>query len=80
MNASQQLRNVAGQITGILAMIEQKRDCADVLPQLQAAKAGIEKGIALYLETEMEQCLAASQASPVQRKKLEMLVRVLSKT
>ena len=37
------LKNVAGQINGIVKMIENEKECIDIINQLKAAQAGLKK-------------------------------------
>lgn len=57
-----QLALTAGHITSIKRMVEEERPCADVLIQLAAVRAAIDRASRLVLEDHVESCLrGASQ-------------------
>lgn len=41
------IKRVSGQVIGILAMIEENRDCQDLIMQLKAARSSLDKTIKL---------------------------------
>jgi DNA-binding FrmR family transcriptional regulator len=42
MNISQRINRLIGQLRGIERMVEEKRDCAEILQQIQAVKKAID--------------------------------------
>lgn len=53
------LRRVQGQVGGIIRMIEEGRDCADVVTQLAAASRALDRAGFRIIATGMRQCLEA---------------------
>jgi DNA-binding FrmR family transcriptional regulator len=51
------LRRVEGQVRGLVKMIDEGRHCEDVLTQLMAARAGLEKAGLMLLDHHMEECV-----------------------
>lgn len=51
------LRRVQGQIAGIVRMIEEGRDCKDVVTQLAAASKALDKAGFKIIATGLQQCL-----------------------
>ena len=51
------LRRVQGQVGGIIRMIEEGRDCADVVTQLAAASRALDKAGFKIIATGMRQCM-----------------------
>lgn len=51
------LRRIEGQIRGVLRMLEEKQDCKDVVTQLSASRAAIDRAIGLIVGTNLEHCL-----------------------
>lgn len=51
------LRRVEGQIAGIVRMIEEGRDCADVVTQLAAASRALDRAGFKIIATGLRQCL-----------------------
>lgn len=52
-----QLARTAGHVTSIKRMVEEGRPCADVLIQLAAVRAAIDRASKLVLEDHVESCL-----------------------
>jgi DNA-binding FrmR family transcriptional regulator len=57
------LKRVQGQIGGIIRMIEDGRDCADVVTQLAAAARALDRAGFKIIATGMRQCLAQDDAA-----------------
>jgi CsoR family transcriptional regulator, copper-sensing transcriptional repressor len=51
------LRRVQGQVGGIIRMIEEGRDCTDVVTQLAAASRALDRAGFRIIATGMRQCL-----------------------
>lgn len=51
------LNKIAGQINGVIKMIEDKRYCIDILQQLSAVKSAINSLQANLLETHLTNCV-----------------------
>ncbi|MHA6632033.1 metal-sensitive transcriptional regulator [Pseudonocardia sichuanensis] len=51
------LRRVQGQIGGIVRMIEEGRDCSDVVTQLAAASRALDRAGFKIIATGMRQCM-----------------------
>lgn len=68
------LRRARGQITGILTMLEEERDCADVVTQLAAVSRALDKAGLVLLTAGLGRCLAAGPEGDVERKRLERLL------
>jgi DNA-binding FrmR family transcriptional regulator len=51
------LSRIEGHIRSIKQMVEEGRDCADVLIQLSAVRSAIEKAGRVVLEDHLESCL-----------------------
>jgi len=54
------LRRVEGQVRGIQRMIEDERDCEDIITQLMAARAALDKAGLLIVSSHVQQCLRGS--------------------
>lgn len=52
------LRRAQGQIAGIIRMIEEGRDCEDVVTQLAAASRALDKAGFAIIATGLQRCLA----------------------
>ncbi len=51
------LRRIEGQVRGLQRMIEEDRQCEDVLTQLMAARSGLEQAGILLMESHITRCL-----------------------
>ena len=70
------LRRVQGQVGGIVAMLEQGRDCADIVTQLAAASRALDRAGFRLLSAGMRQCLTATEngeSQPLSVPELERL-------
>ena len=70
------LRRVEGQLGGIIRMLDDQRDCADVVTQLAAASRALDRAGFRLLASGMRQCLAAAEADepePMTPEQLEKL-------
>jgi len=56
------LKRVQGQIGGIIKMIEEGRDCSDVVTQLAAASRALDKAGFKIIATGMRQCMVSDDA------------------
>jgi DNA-binding FrmR family transcriptional regulator len=54
------LKRAEGQIKGILRMMEEGKDCKEVITQLSAVRSAIDKTIAVIVSSNLEQCLRDS--------------------
>ncbi len=52
------LRRAQGQIGGVIKMIEEGRDCADVVTQLAAASRALDRAGFKIIATGLQQCAA----------------------
>lgn len=51
------LRRAQGQISGVIKMIEEGRDCEDVVTQLSAASRALDRAGFAIIATGLQQCL-----------------------
>jgi DNA-binding FrmR family transcriptional regulator len=69
------LRRAEGQIRGVIAMIEDGRDCADVVTQLAAVARAVDRAGFKIVASGLQQCMTATdgddrRASLAQMEKL----------
>jgi DNA-binding FrmR family transcriptional regulator len=70
------LRRIEGQIGGIVRMLEERRDCADIVTQLAAASRALDRAGFKLLATGMKQCMsaaAAGETEPMSQEQMEKL-------
>ncbi|HBW12356.1 MAG TPA: hypothetical protein DEF30_00820 [Proteiniclasticum sp.] len=73
------LSRLEGQIRGISKMLEEDRSCQDVVTQLSAVKAGIDKVIALMVTENLMTCVAEENTED-QRDKVEQALKLIFKS
>jgi DNA-binding FrmR family transcriptional regulator len=72
------LARIEGQVRGISKMVEEGRPCDQVLMQVMAARAALEKVAAAVVTTGIDECLALppEQARRVISRSISMLTQV----
>lgn len=55
------LNRVEGQVRGVLRMMEEQKNCKDVVSQLSAVRSAIDKTMALVVAVNLEQCIREEQ-------------------
>ncbi len=71
------LRRIEGQVRGVARMIEEERDCQEVLQQLAAVRAAAYKASVQLMRSFASECLRASDKSPDEA--VEALAKALSR-
>ena len=75
------LRRAHGQLAGVIAMIEQGRDCKDVVTQLAAVSRALDRAGFKIVATGLRECLAdrtTDGAEPMTVDELEKLFLALA--
>jgi CsoR family transcriptional regulator, copper-sensing transcriptional repressor len=76
------LRRIEGQVQGIQRMVEEDKDCVDILLQLAAVQGAVEQVQKILLGQHLEACVAEavrSGSSRDRQKKMDELLEVLSR-
>lgn len=74
------LRTIKGHINGIEKMIDEGKSCDEVLLQIAAIKAAIHKvGLVIMEEHAMECLLMDEDGEPVDKDKMEQVIKTLVK-
>jgi DNA-binding FrmR family transcriptional regulator len=72
------LRRIEGQVRGILRMLEEQRNCEDLITQVLAARSAMDRVAAEILKHHVDQCLA--EMSPAEAKSaISRAVQLMSK-
>jgi DNA-binding FrmR family transcriptional regulator len=75
------LRRAQGQLGGVITMIEQGRDCKDVVTQLAAVSRALDRAGFKIVATGLRECMsgdAANGATPMTEAELEKLFLALA--
>lgn len=67
------LRRAEGQLGGVIKMMQEGRDCEDVVTQLAAVSRALDKAGFAIIASGLEQCLNDGEKGQVDRAKLEKL-------
>jgi DNA-binding FrmR family transcriptional regulator len=75
------LRRAHGQLAGVISMIEQGRDCKEVVTQLAAVSRALDRAGFKIVATGLRQCLTgedADDSEPMTEEQLEKLFLALA--
>jgi DNA-binding FrmR family transcriptional regulator len=67
------LRRAHGQLAGVIAMIENGRDCQEVITQLAAVSRALDRAGFKIVASGLRQCLAGDGGSPMTEEQMEKL-------
>ena len=70
-SVTNRLKRAQGQLSGVLRMLEEERDCADVVTQLAAVSRALDKAGFAISAAGLEQCIMAGEDGQLDRAKLE---------
>ena len=74
------LKRSEGQLRGIQKMIEEERDCVDILTQLTAVRSSVDRVIELIITENLTDCINDPLEDPqAQKERLEKVVQYLIK-
>lgn len=75
------LRRAQGQLAGVITMIDEGRDCADVVTQLAAVSRALDRAGFKIIASGMRECLTNGQSgdsAPLTEEQLEKLFLTLA--
>ena len=78
-NARDRLVRAEGHLHGIIKMIDEEKECPDILIQIAAVRAALEKAGAIILEDHLEHCLIEAVKSGDITPQLDELKAALKK-
>ncbi|MGX7074276.1 metal-sensitive transcriptional regulator [Falseniella ignava] len=74
------LKRSEGQLRGIQKMMEEERDCADIITQLTAVRSSVERVIEMMITENLTACINAPLDDPeAQKERLGKAVQYLIK-
>ncbi|NLR08418.1 MULTISPECIES: metal-sensitive transcriptional regulator [Lactobacillaceae] len=74
------LRRADGQLQGILKMVDEGRDCQEILTQLAAVRSGVERMMGVVVAENVKQCVAQDQLDDQQQARLQAALDLVVKT
>lgn len=72
------LKRARGQLDGVLRMIDEGRDCGDILTQVAAVSKAIDRAGFTMIAAGLERCLREGESGQISRERLEKLFLSLS--
>lgn len=78
-NILKRLRRIEGQIKGIQRMVNEEKYCGDILIQIAAARAALNKVGGIILESHMKDCLKRHLESKGEDETLDNLIDTMIK-
>ena len=73
---NKRLRRVEGQVRGVQAMVEEERYCIDVLTQISAIQAALDKVALGLLDDHARHCVVGAKAGAQEEKTEELMAAV----
>ena len=73
------LKRIEGQVRGIIRMVEEDKGCIDILTQVTAAKAALNKSGSLMIKRYCKECITIA-ASDSQNDGLEKLMEIIERS
>lgn len=80
-DVTNRLKRIQGQVAGIITMIDEGRECADVVTQMAAASRALDRAGLKVVSDGLQQCAAAKARGdepPISPEQLEKLFLSLS--
>ena len=74
------LRRADGQLQGILKMVDEGRECQDILTQLAAVRSGVERMMGVVVAENVKQCIVEEKLSDNQQAALQDALDLVVKT
>jgi DNA-binding FrmR family transcriptional regulator len=73
------LRRIGGQIGGIERMVEEERYCIDILTQISAVQAAIDKVALALLDEHTRHCVLGAESAEEREAKTEEMMRAVGR-
>jgi DNA-binding FrmR family transcriptional regulator len=73
------LRRIGGQIGGIERMVEEERYCIDILTQISAAQAAIDKVALALLDEHTRHCVVGADTPEAREEKTEEMMEAVGR-
>lgn len=74
------VKRLEGQLRGILNMMEDKRDCKDVITQLSAVRSGVDRLIGVIVSENLVECALHAKEDNDTSRQLQEAVNLLVKS
>ena len=78
-DVKKRLRRIEGQVRGVEKMVDDDRDCHEIIQQLAAIRAAVQQASLLVVRSYAAQCLFEPHPGENQQEVIEDLISVLSR-
>lgn len=79
LDLQKRLRRIEGQVRGVQRMIEEERDCGELIQQLAAIRSAVQQASLVLVRSYAAQCLRADAPPDDREAMIESLIGVLNK-
>ena len=73
------LRRISGQVGGLERMVEEERYCIDILTQISAAQAAIDKVALALLDEHTRHCVVGAESPEAREEKTEEMMEAVGR-
>ena len=78
-DVARRIKNVQGQLDGVVRMMDEGSDCVAVVTQFKAARAGLDRALSLFLQENLKRCVGADALSSTKKAEVESILTALTK-
>ncbi|WP_082232305.1 metal-sensitive transcriptional regulator [Halobacillus massiliensis] len=71
------IKRMEGQLRGVLKMMEEGKDCKDVIAQLSAARSGLDRTIGLVVSENLAACIQEAEDEETKEESINEAVHLL---
>ena len=61
------LKKIEGQLRGVLRMMEEEKDCKEVITQLSAVRSAIDRTIGVIVTDNLIECISKENGEPIDK-------------
>lgn len=80
-NVTNRIKRLEGQLRGIKRMMDEGKDCKDVVTQLSAVRAGVDRAIGVIVSENLVECVQQAEGNPDKmNEKVQEAVNLLVKS
>lgn len=74
------IKRLEGQLRGVLKMMEENKDCKDVITQLSASRSAIDRAIGLVVSSNLVECIQDADDQENKEASINEAVQLLVKS
>ncbi|MFC7060942.1 metal-sensitive transcriptional regulator [Halobacillus seohaensis] len=74
------VKRMEGQLRGVLKMMDEGKDCKDVITQLSATRSGLDRTIGLVVSSNLVECIQEANDEVTKEESINEAVQLLVKS